>query len=421
MINNTIKNNIEQALLDLQAGKMIIVKDNDDRENEGDLVMAAQFATPEAINFMLHQARGLICVPMSQARAARLNLAPMAINNEDPHKTAFTVSVDHISSSTGISASERATTCQALADPKSQASDFQKPGHMFPLLAQNGGLKVRQGHTEASVDLMKLASCEPVAIICEILKADGEMARSAELAIFAEQHHLSIITIAQLQSYLADLEKNASDDPKLINLNRIDLSPPNHTLQALASTSLPTAFGEFNIHAFPNPTGSEPHLALTKGTLKNTQNVLVRIHSECQTGDIFHSLRCDCGKQLEFAMTEMQAAENAILIYLRQEGRGIGLVAKLQAYQLQNKGMDTVDANLSLGFSADARDFNIAANILNFFEIQSIQLITNNPEKLAILQQENIQITKHIKTPRFANPHNEAYLSTKSLKMSHFL
>lgn len=421
MIDQAIKANIEQALLDLKAGKMIIVKDDDDRENEGDLVMAAQFATPEAINFILSQARGVICVPMSQTRASHLNLAPMVINNEDPHQTAFTVSVDHISTTTGVSAFERAATCKALADPQSISSDFRKPGHLFPLIAKNGGIKVRQGHTEASVDLMKLAGCEPVAIICEILKADGEMARSADLAIFAKEYNLSIITIAQLQIYLADLETNFSDDSKLKQLNTIEQLPQNNTLEALASADLPTAFGEFRIHAFHNPNGSEPHLALVKGDIKKAQNVLTRVHSECQTGDIFHSLRCDCGKQLEFAMQEMQATDNAILIYLRQEGRGIGLIPKLKAYQLQSAGMDTVDANLSLGFSADARDFIIAADILKFFEVQSIQLMTNNPEKLAALKQQGIEISKHIKTPRFSNPHNEAYLSTKSAKMRHFL
>ncbi len=409
-LTDDARTDIQAALTILKQGGMIVVSDSTEREDEGDIVMAAEFATPEAINFIVKEARGLICVPMLPERAVQLQLASMTPYNQDPHQTAFTVSVDAVDTRTGISAIERSTTILRLAASDAKAQDFRRPGHIFPLVAKGGGVLERPGHTEASIELMQLAGCQPVAVICEILQDDGDMARGQSLQAFCQRHQLKHISIELLRAYVLERQPDKKQKAAVASY---------HGYQPLSSALIPTPYGEFMMVAFHNERGGEPHLALIHGEVQHKQNVIVRVHSECQTGDIFHSLRCDCGPQLDFAMRTISESQAGILVYLRQEGRGIGLVEKLKAYQLQSAGQDTVEANISLGLAVDARDFSVAGHILEYFKVASITLLTNNPEKLNILQAMGIQVVEHHSTPRFANSHNERYLLTKEQKLQH--
>ncbi|MBM7643049.1 GTP cyclohydrolase II [Streptococcus loxodontisalivarius] len=385
---------IQEAIKQLQAGGLIIVVDDDDREAEGDLVGLAQYASPETVNFMTKYARGLICAPVSEEIAERLNLKAMTSDNTDPHGTAFTISVDHRTSTTGISAFERAKTIRELGNPDSQAGDFLRPGHMFPLVGREGGVLKRRGHTEASLDLAYLAGTSQAAYICEILNDDGSMARKERLYQLAKEWNLPLIEVDELARYMA-----FQDSPKV---------------------QLPSELGDFELRLFEDETGKE-HLLLSKGDISSEQDLLVRLHSECLTGDIFGSHRCDCGEQLSAAMAKIEDEGRGAILYLRQEGRGIGLKNKLRAYQLQEEGLDTYDANLALGFEADARDYQIAADILDFLGIDSIKLMTNNPEKLSQLEDKGITITERIPLIMAEHSENQAYFQTKKDKFHHLL
>lgn len=392
---------IDQALQAFKQGKMIIVVDDENRENEGDLVMPAQTATPEAINFMIRFGRGLVCAPISAMRAEQLQLPLQVMKNTESMRTAFTVSVDAKDNiSTGISAADRAHTLQLLANPETTADAFNRPGHIFPLIAETGGVFKRQGHTEASVDLAVLAGFEPAGVICEIINDDGSMARLPDLEIFAAQHNLLIISIADLLAYRKSHEALISQ---------------------VQSAPLPTEQGMFDFYVFRSSLLDEEHMALVKGSLEQLKNpgTLVRIHSECFTGDVLGSKRCDCGSQLHQAIAEIEQAGSGIVIYLRQEGRGIGLYNKVKAYQLQDEGLDTVEANIRLGFEADMRDYTMAIQILNHFEINDLQLLTNNPDKLEAIQ--NISQRKIVRKALSiqANSFNHHYLLTKNLKFGH--
>lgn len=386
---------VQAAIRAIKQGKMVIIMDDKSRENEGDLVMAAEKATVETTNFMIKMARGLVCVPMSRERAEQLELKPMVINNEDPYKTAFTVSVDHKSLHTGISAIERCVTINELANDEATGDDFNKPGHIFPLIAKDGGVLERRGHTEASVDIVKLAGLKPVAMICEILKDDGDMAREPDLIEFAEKHDLLLLTIADIVAYREFILTPESD------------------------AKLPTEFGDFRIFSFQNKLGGEPHVALVKEGSDFNQPATIRIHSECLTGDIFHSIKCDCRRQLEFGLNEIAQAENGILIYLRQEGRGIGLVEKIKAYALQDSGLDTIDANVKLGHEVDSRSYEEAVSMLNYFNVSNVKIITNNPEKVAALKAGGIHVLEQVATPRFETDENRGYLTVKADRMGH--
>ncbi len=391
---------VDVALDDLRAGQMVIVLDDENRENEGDLIIAAQFATPQAINFMITHARGLVCMPMMAKDLARLNLPQMVATNTDNHHTAFSVSVDHASTTTGISAHERSATIHALISQDSAAEDFRKPGHIFPLQARDGGVLQRRGHTEAAVDLCRLAGLHPAGVICEITNDDGTMARLPQLRTFALKWHLHIITIADLVKFL---RKNQS------------------LVQRETEINLPTRWGNFTVRAYSSPDSAEPHLALIKGDPTNAAAPLCRVHSECLTGDLLGSLRCDCGDQLHEAMTAIDAAGCGILIYLRQEGRGIGLLNKLKAYALQqNQGLDTVEANIALGFAPELRDFKPAADILKDCGVSSVTLMTNNPLKIDHLEQCGIAVQRKALEVS-ASCQNQEYLRTKRDKMGHIL
>ena len=390
---------IEEAIGDLKEGKMIIVVDDEGRENEGDLVIPADMATGESINFMIKYAKGLVCAPVEEEIAERLKLNPMVENNTDNHETAFTVSVDHIDTTTGISAFERAHTINKLITG-SNPEEFRRPGHVFPLIAKKNGVLERIGHTEASVDLSKLAGFNGAAVICEIVKDDGTMARRDDLMVFAEEHGLKIITIEALIKYRL---KNES------------------IVQKETEAKLPTKYGEFKVIAFKEKNTEKCHLALIKGDIDNLDNVLVRVHSECLTGDALGSSKCDCGEQYEASMKMISKEGNGVLIYMRQEGRGIGLLNKLKAYALQDQGFDTVDANRQLGFEDDLRDYKASADILKELGISSIRLITNNPDKMEGLIKYGININKRIPIEINANKYDINYLRTKKIRMNHIL
>ena len=395
-----IYNTIEEALEDLKKGKIIIVTDDEDRENEGDLICAAEFATTENINFMATYAKGLICMPMSKEITEKLSLGQMVQKNTDNHETAFTVSIDHIETTTGISAIERSITALKVVDDKSKAEDFRRPGHMFPLLSKDGGVLIRKGHTEATVDLMRLAGLKECGLCCEIMKDNGDMMRRDDLIEFAKKHNLKIITVADLIFY-----RKKNED----------------LMELYASAKMPTRYGDFKIFTFVNKITKNHHIVLTKGNIEDGEDILCRIHSECLTGDALGSKRCDCGEQYNFAMRKISEEGSGIMVYMRQEGRGIGLVNKLRAYQLQDTGLDTVDANLVLGFKEDMREYYEAYQMLKNLGIKSIRLMTNNPEKIKHLTNYGLKINERIPIQIEASEYDAFYLETKKNKMGHLL
>lgn len=396
-------NKIEEAIADIRNGKMIVVVDDQERENEGDLVMAAEKITPEAINFMISFGKGLVCVPMTGERLDALALPQMVGNNQESMKTAFTVSVDAASSfgvSTGISPADRAITVEVLINPKSKKTDLVSPGHVFPLRVREGGVLKRSGHTEAAVDLAKLSGLYPAAVICEIIGPDGKMARTGQLVEFAKKHNLKLISIADLISYRLRHEK---------------------FVKRVVAVKLPTKYGDFQAQAYEDLLTGDIHLALIKGKVSGKKNVLVRVHSECLTGDVFGSLRCDCGEQLAKALEKIEFSGEGVLLYMRQEGRGIGLRDKLRAYQLQEEGADTVEANELLGYAPDLRDYGVGAQILADLGLSSIRLMTNNPAKVVGLEGYGLKITERLPLEVAANCHNQKYLKTKTAKMGHII
>ena len=393
---------IQEAIDDIRNGKMVILVDDEDRENEGDLCMAAQFVTPEAINFMARYGRGLVCLTINEELAARLHLRPMVQENKARFQTAFTVSIEARNGvSTGISAADRATTIQAAVNPAAKAEDLVSPGHVFPIIARKGGVLVRTGQTEGSVDLCRLADLTPSGVICEIMKDDGTMARMGDLEIFAETHNLKIVTIADLIDYRMQNES---------------------LIHRMAEAKIPTCFGgDFKIIVYENDADDWQHIALVKGDITADDEVLVRVHSECLTGDLFGSERCDCGDQLHRAMAMVEREGKGIIVYMRQEGRGIGLVNKIKAYALQEQGQDTVEANLALGFKPDLRDYGIGAQILVDLGVRKMKLMTNNPKKIVGLQGYGIEIVKRVPIEIDPNENNFRYMKTKQDKMGHLL
>ena len=393
-------NTIEEALEELRNGKVILVTDDEDRENEGDFICAAEFATTENINFMATHAKGLICMPMSEEYIRKLCLPQMVTTNTDNHETAFTVSVDHISTTTGISAAERSVTAKKSVEEGERPEDIRRPGHMFPLLAKKNGVLERQGHTEATVDLCRLAGLKECGLCCEIMREDGTMMRTPELIKMAKTWNLKMITIKDLQNYR---KKNEM------------------LVERKTTTRMPTKYGEFMAYGYVNQLNGEHHVALVKGDISDGKNILCRVHSECLTGDVFGSLRCDCGEQFAAAMRQIEEEGRGILLYMRQEGRGIGLINKLRAYELQEQGMDTLDANLALGFEGDEREYYIGAQILKDLGVKTMRLLTNNPDKVYQLSDYGMEITERVPIQMTATMYDIAYLRTKQKRMGHIL
>jgi 3,4-dihydroxy 2-butanone 4-phosphate synthase/GTP cyclohydrolase II len=392
---------VEEAIEDVRQGKFVVVVDDEDRENEGDLTIAAQFATPEAVNFMVMHARGLVCLCLTEERCDELGLRQMTEQNETPFGTAFTVSVEAREGvTTGISAHDRAHTIQVAIDPTSQPSDLVQPGHVFPLRARRGGVLQRTGQTEAAVDLARLAGLNPAGVVCEIMRDDGTMARVPDLVPYCERHGLKMITVADLVEYRRRHER---------------------LVERQTSVRLPTAYGEFTAVAFRETLTGKHHVALVKGDVAGAENVLVRVHSECLTGDVFHSLRCDCGEQLEHALGRIEVEGTGVLLYLSQEGRGIGLLNKLRAYELQEQGLDTVEANLRLGFAADGREYGIGSQILADLGLSTIRVLTNNPKKISGISGFGLEVVEQVPIRMPPNAENQSYLDTKRDKLGHTL